>query len=158
MPAFASAWGPAGPAYQARSNGVDITCCVLQRIQLWKCILWWIKGLVHLGCPRTSNLAFLCWFGKVQVSLKCCVWLTSLEDAWHRWWHLSRSEVPLVRPGSTTAHTPLGLSSLGTWSHWAGGWGTEEGIRSPSMVHQECFPFSTPSPVVLHHQEGRRQG
>lgn len=28
----------------------------------------------------------------------------------------------------------------------------------PYMIHLECFPFSTPSTAMLHHQEGKRRG
>ena len=118
-------------------------------------ILWWIKSLIRLGCPRTSNLASLCWFGQVQVFLKYCVIPASPEDALDRWWHLSGSEAPLVRPRRTTANSSLDLSCVGVWSHWARGerlwqihrgWYVKKSLRGPPWVHP--FLDTLPSSVT----------
>lgn len=119
----------------------------------YECILWWSKGLIHLGCTRTSETVSRCWFGKVQVFLEYCVRPSSPEDASgyggisqgqkHSW---LVPEEPLPRghykwplwTGHVSGCDPIELEEKSC------GRGTGDGMWSPYIVHVNFTPFSTP--------------
>lgn len=126
----------------------------------YECILWWIKGLIYLGYPRTSDLASPCWFGKVRVFSQMLLQTCQPRRCLGEWWCL---QAPLVSPRRTTTCSSLDLSYVGVWSHWAAGerlchrhrgWYVKKSLHGPRWAH----PFLDTLPSSVTPQEARKQG